>query len=73
MKIYRVGVQTNLHGNRGYQYFSSMKKATMRMQELRSTINQDSDETILEVYKYPISKIGFLDALNQLGSHPDNG
>lgn len=88
MKIYRVKKYHEVEGSRVFSYHSSLVKAKKAMAEYKRSCTasgkefEDSEEpenmfddymSEIEVLEYPISAKGLILALNENGSHNDNG
>lgn len=67
MRIYQISLtRKDDREHVGYEYRTSLKEA-------ERVIRETTCHGELYVYNFPLSKKGFLTALNELGGHPDNG
>ncbi len=73
MKIYRVHHYTDSDSSIAFRYFSKEKEADVYLSNIRDNDPHNTCDSDITVYEFPVSKSGFIAALNVLGSHADNG
>jgi len=75
MKVYRVAYYSNQHSSMGFSYHTNKLQAQKSLNAFKKVWKDDYDEdrSGIQVENFPITAKGMIEALEQFGSHNDNG
>lgn len=67
MRVYKVSYWDYNHEHLNYEFYSSYKEAK------KAGLNNNYMKSKISKYDFPLTRKGFLEALNVLACHADNG